>query len=373
MAVELNNSTTNHWNEVDASNTSSPPDGAPAGMFPNQSEGVWRGIMATVKRAWDRSNGTVTTTGSSNAYVYTPVNTSYPTTLVQGEVYTFKVNFANTGAATLNINSLGATNIFKKGISGVVALTGGEIQSGDLVSVAYDGAQFQMLSRDSGIGVNTLPVFDKIVIQKFNSSGTYTPTTGMAYCVSECWGGGGAGGAGVGTGGGSTSAGGSGGAGSYSRKVSTAAAISTSQAVTIGAAGAGGTGNGGNGGTTSVGSICVANGGSGGGSSSGTFGGNGGVGGTAGTGDIAAPGDNGLPGLAWSSGIGAIYFPPGASTLVGTGGIGIASPSSGTTVGNTASGFGAGGSAGAQGNVSATGNGGSGTAGFVIITEFLSV
>lgn len=146
MAVELNSTTTNKWSETDASNTASPPDGAPAGMFPNQSEGVWRGTMATVQRFWNRINGSINTTGSSNAYIYTPVNTNYPTAYVQGEVYSFKANFANTGAATLNINSLGAKNIYKKGNSGVVALTGGEIQSGDLVSVAYDGTQFQLLS-----------------------------------------------------------------------------------------------------------------------------------------------------------------------------------------------------------------------------------
>lgn len=146
MAVELNATTANKWSETDASNTSSPPDGAPAGMFPSQSEGVWRGTMATVQRFWNRINGAITSTGSANAYVYTPSNTSYPTAYVQGEIYSFKANFANTGATTLNINSLGAKNIYKKGNSGVIALVGGEIQSGDMVSVSYDGTQFQLLS-----------------------------------------------------------------------------------------------------------------------------------------------------------------------------------------------------------------------------------
>ena len=216
------------------------------------------------------------------------------------------------------------------------------------------------------------PVFDKINIQTFSSSGTYTPTTGMVYCVIECWGGGG-GGAGL-TGNGSISyASGGGGAGGYSRKTVTKATVGSSQTVTIGALGAGGSGNanGSAGGTTSVGSICIANGGSGGGYSA-SYVGLGGAGGTAGTGDIAAPGMNG--GTTGNSGattpVNISGF--GGSTLVGQGGAGVGIISAGTINGNSGTGYGAGGSGGAATGNSGSVTGGSGTAGYVIITEYLS-
>ena len=49
----------------------------------------------------------------------------------------------NTGATTLNINSIGAKSIF----SGGAALTGGEIRSGVPIRVQYDGTQFNILGR----------------------------------------------------------------------------------------------------------------------------------------------------------------------------------------------------------------------------------
>ena len=83
-----------------------------------------------------------TSTGSANAYVLTlsPV----PTALVAGQRFSFLANFGNTGAATLNVNSLGAKNIYK--VNGATALASGDIASGQLVTVAYDGTQFQLLS-----------------------------------------------------------------------------------------------------------------------------------------------------------------------------------------------------------------------------------
>lgn len=147
MAVELNNTTSANWNETDASNTATPPDGAPAGIFPNTSEGIWRGIMATVKRSWDRLNqGNVTVGGTANAITLVYSNTSYPTAYVQGEIYQFKATAANTGPTTVNINSVGNKNLFQKGTSGVTALVGGEIQLGDNVMMSYDGTQLQLLS-----------------------------------------------------------------------------------------------------------------------------------------------------------------------------------------------------------------------------------
>jgi hypothetical protein len=85
-----------------------------------------------------------TSSGSANAYLVTlaPVPTAYAV----GMQFDFIVSFANTGAATINVNSLGAKNIFKQGPSGPTALTGSELQIGQAVTLVYDGTQFQIIS-----------------------------------------------------------------------------------------------------------------------------------------------------------------------------------------------------------------------------------
>lgn len=238
---------------------------------------------------------------------------------------------------------------------------------------------------DSGVGTTIIEtasvtsfnaktgaVATSVVVQKFTSNGTYTPTSGMLHAIIECWGGGGGGG-------GTTTAaatvgigGGGGGAGGYSRKYVTAADIGVSKTATIGAAGsAGASGNnaGGNGGDTSVGSLCIAKGGSGGGGCAGSGDVTPGAGGIPGTGDISAPGMSGIacPGQAGShSASGA-----GASSLVGSGGAAAVSGTAAT--GNAATGLGAGGSGGQSYNAGGAAAGGAGTAGFVVITEYVNL
>lgn len=90
--------------------------------------------------------------------------------------------------------------------------------------------------------------FSAAVMQVFTASGTYTPTSGMKYCVVIATGSGGGGGGADGTNP-SASAGGGGGAGGTVISVLTAAQIGASKAVTIGAAGTAGADTGGDGGT----------------------------------------------------------------------------------------------------------------------------
>lgn len=60
-----------------------------------------------------------------------------------GQMFYFVSAGANTGAVTLNIDSLGAKNITK---DGTTALISGDITSGEVVVVVYDGTRFQMVS-----------------------------------------------------------------------------------------------------------------------------------------------------------------------------------------------------------------------------------
>lgn len=78
---------------------------------------------------------------ASDTYVITL--TSAPLAYVAGQVFAFKANTTNTGAATLNVNSLGAKTIKKEHD---VDLANGDIEAGQIVTVVYDGTQFQMQS-----------------------------------------------------------------------------------------------------------------------------------------------------------------------------------------------------------------------------------
>lgn len=75
--------------------------------------------------------------GANDTYVVTlsPVPTSY----TNGMVVYFKANTINTGAATLNVNSLGAKTIVK-GVS--TTLADGDILAGQFCTVIYDGTNF---------------------------------------------------------------------------------------------------------------------------------------------------------------------------------------------------------------------------------------
>jgi hypothetical protein len=73
--------------------------------------------------------------------------------LETGRIYCFKADVANTGAATLNINGLGAVAI-KKNVS--VALDDNDILAGKIIMVVYDGANFQMLGDFDNKGAQTI-------------------------------------------------------------------------------------------------------------------------------------------------------------------------------------------------------------------------
>jgi hypothetical protein len=67
-----------------------------------------------------------------------------------GQRFSFLAAGTNTGATTLNINSIGAKPVTKNGTN---ALTGGEITSGAVVEVLYDGTEFQITSQLIPAGV----------------------------------------------------------------------------------------------------------------------------------------------------------------------------------------------------------------------------
>lgn len=86
-----------------------------------------------------------TSTGSANVQV---VATTSPIgfALTNGYRVTFIAGFTNTGPATLNVNSTGATAVKKPGFGGLEALVYGEMVAGNVVEAVYDGTEFVLLS-----------------------------------------------------------------------------------------------------------------------------------------------------------------------------------------------------------------------------------
>jgi hypothetical protein len=100
-----------------------------------------------------------TDTGAANAYVITfaagqPIPAAYTT----GMVVKFAALHANTGASTVNVNGLGVVSIYRA--SGV-AVASGDIVSGQILELTYDGTHFQMTNYlGSGANTNTSTVVD---------------------------------------------------------------------------------------------------------------------------------------------------------------------------------------------------------------------
>jgi len=82
---------------------------------------------------------------ASDTYVITlaPVPAAY----YAGMVISFKANTVNTGACTINVNTLGAKSIVKRFN---VALDTADIKAGQFVQLIYDGTNFQIISPTSG-------------------------------------------------------------------------------------------------------------------------------------------------------------------------------------------------------------------------------
>jgi len=91
-------------------------------------------------------SGTDTLTGS-----LTPAIAAYAT----GNLFSFVAVATNTGAATINLNSLGAKSITK---SGTTALAAGDLVSGQVYLIEYDGTRFQLINPSTTTPSGILPI-----------------------------------------------------------------------------------------------------------------------------------------------------------------------------------------------------------------------
>lgn len=182
--------------------------------------------------------------------------------------FTFKAASDNaTTTPTLNANGLGAKTIKKKTAAGKSALAAGDIKTGCVYSVVYDGTDMQIETVPQGAG-------GAVETQTFTSNGTWTKPAAGTWAIVKAWGGGGSGGK---YSFGAAACGGGG--GGYNEGMFLLSDLSATETVTIGAGGAAQTTAataGITGGNTSFGTKLAAYGGVG-GATNGTGGGGGGT------------------------------------------------------------------------------------------------
>ena len=125
---------------MDAGNDGASPDGIQGGYAPSTVAPTMRSSRGANKRQAVQHNAFYTSTGSANAYVLTYAQA--PEQIFKGQKFAFFANHTNTGAATLNINGIGAKAIVQNDT--IAALKAGQIINGMAVIVYYDGTRFRL-------------------------------------------------------------------------------------------------------------------------------------------------------------------------------------------------------------------------------------
>lgn len=117
--------------------------GAPGGSDGNIQANI-AGAFGAAKQDLVDAPAFCSDAGSTDAYACTlaPAITAY----VTGTHYRFKAATANTGAATINFNALGAKTVVKVAGGITTALADSDIRAGQWVDVVYDGTNMQMQS-----------------------------------------------------------------------------------------------------------------------------------------------------------------------------------------------------------------------------------
>src|SRR5260370_370679 len=107
---------------------------------------IWDQVVQEYAGAIDEQNSAYrwggTSTGAANTYAIT-ISTPVPQAYAAGQAFQFLTHQANAGAATLNVNGLGAKAITK---NGATALAANDIANAQIISVTYDGTNFELVS-----------------------------------------------------------------------------------------------------------------------------------------------------------------------------------------------------------------------------------
>ena len=100
-------------------------------------------------------NNLITVTGTN-----TLIGTSVPpyTSYVAGMTLSFIPVNTNTGAVTIDVDGLGAKNLF---VGSATPMVGGELVAGQIAQLQYDGTRFQLMNIQSAIPVGSVMAFGR--------------------------------------------------------------------------------------------------------------------------------------------------------------------------------------------------------------------
>jgi len=107
------------------------------------------------------------------------------TVYTAGQSIEFQAVATNTGAVTINVNSLGAKNIYKKDtLTGtLVALVAGDIINTGVYRVTYDGTQYQLIGAGGSAATSALEL---ISVVSTNGVGSVSITIPSDYTSVRC-------------------------------------------------------------------------------------------------------------------------------------------------------------------------------------------
>jgi hypothetical protein len=164
----LNDIATALTNSIAKDGQTTPTANLPMGTF--KLTGLGNGTAATdaVNMSQLQSGVTSHLTAVAGTDTITASATPALTAYAAGNNFTFVAAGANTGAATINIDGLGAKALQKNG----AALIVGDILSGTTHEITYDGTNFQLME---GVNANSL---QNQFYTKFTTGGTSTAYTG---------------------------------------------------------------------------------------------------------------------------------------------------------------------------------------------------
>lgn len=128
------------WSLTAGSNGSIDPNiNFSEGQSPPSLNNSARALMAAMRALYDAIGGGITYGGSGNTYTATNASIGAWTAYAEGQIIGFEPNATNSGAATLNVDTLGAKSIVK-GAS--TALASGDLVQGAFYLLRYDGTNF---------------------------------------------------------------------------------------------------------------------------------------------------------------------------------------------------------------------------------------
>jgi len=153
---------------------------------------------ATVKAAYasvtDVQNGSLVTLGAvAGTDTITATAPFTLTAYAAGQGFQFVAASTNTGAVTINIDTVGAKSITK---AGTVPLGAGDIIAGQVVQIVYDGTQFQMIGARQGGSVAAQTVTSRSSDTIFSGpdlgsmnqyTGSFTQTFTAAATLGSGW------------------------------------------------------------------------------------------------------------------------------------------------------------------------------------------